>query len=118
MLSRSTPQHFLDKIEKGLQIISKNNIYQKIPVISQLFSGALTVWIMLFYISWCIFYRRYKYILPALIVFLVWLTLLLGPVVLFRYLYPVYACTPIWIGIMLSSGEEKTQDNNEFLTNE
>ncbi|MSS19588.1 DUF6020 family protein [Pseudoramibacter porci] len=114
LLQRST-FHFLEKVTKGLRVISIYNVYQKIPIISQLFSGALSVWIMLFFISWCIYNKRYKYILPALVVFLVWLTLLLGPVVLFRYLYPVYACTPIWIGIMLSPGVvEKDTKNNEF----
>lgn len=106
LLHHKTP-HYFGVFEKGLEKTSKYNVYQKIPVISQLFSGGLTVWIMLFFICWCIYHKRYKYIFSALIVLFIWLTLLLGPVVLFRYLYPVYACTPIWIGIMLTSEKDE-----------
>lgn len=42
LLRRKVPC-FLNNISKGLRIILKYNIFQKIPIISQVYSGALTV---------------------------------------------------------------------------
>jgi ABC-type multidrug transport system fused ATPase/permease subunit len=100
-VKRWTPQ--------GLQWLSKlyvkltySNAYQKVPLLSMLFSSALPTWILLIFIAWSLYYKKYRYLLPALMAFSLLLTLLLGPVVLYRYIYPLVVLVPIWLGIMLS----------------
>ncbi len=82
--------------------LTYTNSYQKIPVVSMLFSSGAACWGMLIYIIWCIYERRYKYLFPASFVFGLWLTLLLGPVVLYRYVYPIIMTVPIFIGCAIT----------------
>jgi hypothetical protein len=78
------------------------NTYQKVPLFSMLFSSALPTWFLMIFIGWCVYFKKYRYLLPAAMAMALLLTLLLGPVVLYRYIYPLTVVVPIWFGIMLS----------------
>lgn len=82
--------------------LTYSNKYQKVPLFSMLFSSALPTWILMIFIGWCVYLKKYQYLLPALMAFALLLTILLGPIVLYRYIYPLAVVTPIWLGIMLS----------------
>ena len=105
LLNRKVPQ-YLKSLNSFLEKMTYDNNYQKIPIISLLFSGAFYVWIVLWFIAWCIINNKYNYLLAASLPFLYWLTLFLGPVVLYRYLYPIIISTPVFICIMFVEKKE------------
>lgn len=73
--------------------------HQKIPVFSMLFSPGIFTWILLFTISFMIYLRKYSLIVPFAFLFGLWGTLLLSPIVLLRYSYPLFVCIPIMIAV-------------------
>lgn len=75
--------------------LTYHNTYQKIPVLSMLFSSGFLCWIVLGYFVYCIYMRQYRYLFPAFFVLLLWGTMLLGPVVLYRYVYPIAVTAPL-----------------------
>lgn len=81
-----------------LSKISCDNDYQKNPVISMLFSSAIPFWLLLILYAICFYYKQYKFLLPLTIPLLLWLTLMLGPVVLYRYVYPLVVSVPVLLG--------------------
>ena len=88
-INRTIPSGF-NWLYKFYYNISYNNSYQKLPVISLLFSSGLACWIMLLYIGYVIYAKNYRYLIPVSPVFAAWLVMLLGPVVLYRYVYPIF----------------------------
>ena len=82
--------------------LSYENTYQKIPVVSMFFSSGMTCWIMLLYAGWCIYIKKYKHLVAFTFVFGLWLTLLLGPVVLYRYIYPIVISDAVFAGCVFS----------------
>lgn len=101
IVERNTPDNmqwladFYDKL-------SYENTYQKIPVVSMFFSSGMTCWIMLLYAGWCIYIKKYKHLVAFTFVFGLWLTLLLGPVVLYRYIYPIVISDAVFAGCVFS----------------
>ena len=51
-------------------------------------------------------YIRYKLLLVFLPLGLLWCTNLLGPVVIYRYVYPLFISLPLFIGILLYKKKE------------
>ena len=88
--------------------LSLNNTDQKIPVLSLLTSSSLAAWILLLFIAWAVYKRKWRMLWPATLLFGLWLTLLLGPVVLMRYALPLIMAEPLLIGVMRtqSAGQE------------
>ena len=107
---KQCPPKCLEKLTKALENLTYQNTYQKIPVISQLFSSAAPFWLLIVYFSICIYYKKYRLMLPAVLPLLLWLTLMLGPVVLYRYVYPLVIAVPILFGSIIAS--------KDFLSNE
>ena len=85
--------------------LTYNNTYQKIPILSMLFSSGFMCWILLGYFAYCFYMRQRKYLFPAFFVLLLWGTMLLGPVVLYRYVYPIAITTPLLITSALTMRE-------------
>ena len=81
--------------------ISFDNTYQNTPMISMFFSSGAISWAIFLYIGYCIYSKRYKYLVPAAFVFGIWLTQLIGPVVLYRYIYPLIVSAPLFIGSLV-----------------
>ncbi|MBE6903312.1 MAG: hypothetical protein E7480_01745 [Ruminococcaceae bacterium] len=94
LLLKQTPIAFKDLHEKYYKLAYENS-YQKTPVISMLFSSALPLWMLIIYIAMCVYYKKYKHFVPISFALGLVLTLLLGPVVLYRYLYPFCIICPI-----------------------
>lgn len=74
-----------------------NNEYLKIPVFSMLFHMSIYTWLMIIYILFHIYKRRWKQLLPAAFLIGYFITLLLGPCVLVRYMYPIILSVPIFL---------------------
>lgn len=73
------------------------NLHEKIPVVSLVFAPASYCWLMLFCILLAWYRRRYRELLPLGLLFFYWCTVLLGPAVLVRYLYPVMVTVPFFL---------------------
>lgn len=72
---------------------------EKVPVVSWLFSPGAMFWLYAFLFTWLLNNRRYKIIYPFLPVFLLWLTVLLGPTYLPRYVLFFWYGLPLFLGI-------------------
>lgn len=106
ILERSTPE-CLQWLADYYYDLSYNNTYQKYPVISMLFSGGFYVWLLFIYVAWCVYKKEYKLLFPASFLVFYWLTMLLGPVVIYRYLYPLIISLPILLTTMFTYKKEK-----------
>ena len=94
-------------LEALLEKAFSANAYQKLPVVSYLFSPALYFWILV--ICTVGFFKSrngYAFILAGFL-WCLYLTVLAGPCVLIRYMYPFVACSPLLIGMLLMSMREK-----------
>lgn len=95
-IERNTPE-VLQWLADFYTQISYENTYQEIPVVSMLFSSGFSVWILFLYIAWCIYRKQYYLLFPAAFLVGYWGTMLLGPVVLYRYVYAIMVSIPILI---------------------
>lgn len=99
ILKRSTPKG-LEWLAAVYGHLSEFNTDQKIPVLSMLTSSGLAAWVMLLFIAWAIYERRWRLLMPAALLFGLWGTLLLGPVVILRYSYGLLMAVPLMVGVM------------------
>lgn len=82
--------------------ISRSTMIQKIPVISMAFSVGTMSWVFLICI-WYNIYKKRKNILCMLSLLLfIWLTLLIGPMVLVRYMLIFYFAFPLMLAFMFN----------------
>lgn len=72
---------------------------EKAPVISWLFSPGAMFWLYAFLFAWLLNNRRYELLYPFLPVFLIWLTVLLGPTYLPRYVLFFWYCLPLFLAV-------------------
>lgn len=85
------------KLEILMECAFSDNEYQKWPVLSLLFSPALYVWILI--LCTLAFFKTKSYG-PLLLSSFLWglyLTILLGPCALIRYIYPFVVCSPLLV---------------------
>lgn len=81
-------------LERLYEKIATENVHQEVPVISLLFAPAAYCWVLFFAIFQALYQRRYRELLPLGMLFLYWGTVLLGPTVIVRYLYPAMVTVP------------------------
>nr|MDE6949933.1 hypothetical protein [Lachnospiraceae bacterium] len=72
--------------------------YLQIPLFKYLFVPGVWIWLYLLLAGWYLINRRFAKCIPLALVFGYFLTLLLGPAVQLRYLYPVMAVFPFLLG--------------------
>lgn len=77
---------------------------QKIPVISMLFSPGFLFWVFAFAFGYAYVRKRNDLFLPFVMIFLVWLTVLLGPTYLPRYVLILWFVLPGMIGLLVNDG--------------
>lgn len=70
---------------------------QKVPVLSMLFSPGALFWCMMFLLGGLCYWGRWKRCLPFLLPMLVWLTVILGPTYLVRYVVFLWCMVPLLI---------------------
>lgn len=73
-----------------------------IPGFASFFQVGTWVWLIILYIASCIYNKNKLFIIPALFFMCYWLTLLFGPVSIYRYGVVALACAPIFISILIS----------------
>ncbi len=68
---------------------------QKLPVVSMLFSPGFFFWMMLFLLGYLCYLKEFKRALPFALPFLCWLTVILGPTCLVRYVVFLWVVVPL-----------------------
>lgn len=93
---------------KLYQKIVNGNCYYSWPVINNLFKPAFYCWILVLVMISLLYLKEHKKLVLCMLPFLYLLTLLLGPVVNMRYVYPVMAAVPLMLAWLLGQkGWEK-----------
>ncbi len=82
--------------------ISRYTDINKIPVISMLFSLGAMVWGLFICIGYNIYKKRKKIVISLSIIFFLWLTVLLGPMVLVRYVLILFFGFPLILAFTLN----------------
>lgn len=95
LLLEQTPVKGFGWLNRFYYNLTYQNSYQYISVVSMLFSSGLPLWVLLTYIAYCIYRKQYQFLVPAAFVLLLFGTLMLGPVVLYRYVYPAVLTVPL-----------------------
>jgi len=78
-----------------LEAFGMESSYQFLPGLSMLFSPGFYIWILLFLSAHSIYHKKKRFFIIMLPPAALFLTLLLGPVALLRYLYPIILCVPV-----------------------
>ena len=60
------------------------------------------MWTVLLFAGWAVYRRQWRMLCPALLLMGLWGTLMLGPVVLMRYAYPLLMAQPLLIGTVIA----------------
>ncbi len=81
-----------------LQKLCRESIYLKVPFLYLVFCTGIVFWIILFLLAEVIIRRQYHKILLFIPFGALFLTILLGPVALLRYTYPLMVGIPILFG--------------------
>jgi len=68
---------------------------QKIPVVSMLFSPGFLFWAMAFFLGYLCYRKRWGQAMPFLLPLFIWLTVILGPTYLVRYVVFLWAVVPV-----------------------
>ena len=97
LLLEQTPVKGMEWLDEYYYEITYENTYQKTPIFSMLYSSALPLWCLMLYMAYCIYEKKYRFLVPSGAIFVLMLTLLLGPVVLYRYIYPVCIVVPLML---------------------
>lgn len=86
---------YLPGLRAFMERIISDNEYQNIPVLRILFAPAFYWWLLCLYMAAAIYRRQYRLLLPAVFLVGYYLTLLLSPAVLIRYMYPFVVTVPV-----------------------
>lgn len=88
-----------------MEKIVSDNDYQKIPVLRLIFAPAFYWWMLCLYMGTAVYRKKYRHLLPAIFLAAYYLTLLLSPTVLIRYMYPFVATVPVMLSCLLTEKE-------------
>lgn len=88
---------FAPGLRAFMERIVSDNEYQKIPVLSVIFAPAFYWWLFALYMAFFWSRKEYEMLLPGLFLAAYYLTLLLSPAVLIRYMYPFVVCVPVML---------------------
>ena len=74
---------------------------EKIPIVSMIYSPGCLFWCFAFVFCYVLYRKKYHIIIPYLMVFLIWLTVLLGPTYLPRYVLIFWFGLPLFAAMLL-----------------
>ena len=98
--------------ERILSDILYENKWQDIPVVSVLYSIGSYFVLVVFAVMMYIYRKQYHLFVPMALVVGLYITVLLGPVAIFRYCYPVLIIVPVILGGLKRYSFKK--DSNKF----
>ena len=88
--------------EKVLEEIVSGNCFNNWPVVSIIFHGSFYSWSLFLLMVFCLYKKRKQCFQMSLLPFLYFGTMLLGPVVQVRYLFPIMVILPILTALFSS----------------
>lgn len=94
-------QHLFPALEGFYEKISLEIYQQKVPVLSMLFSPGFWHWIYIFLVMYCAAAKRGRQAFPLGVMGAVYLTVLLGPVALVRYVLYFFFLVPVALALLL-----------------
>lgn len=86
---------------------------QKVPVISMIDSIGFNIYVLFFFAAWIIIFNRKKYVFLLILAIGLWGTFLLGPVVIYRYAFPIISVVPLCTGIMIAKSKDLMEKKHE-----
>ena len=95
-------------LHEKLEDFADVNGYQEIPLLKYLMMPGFYLWFYLLFAGYLLWKKKYRYLLPLSFVLGYYITLLLGPTVQLRYLYPVMVLLPYVL--LLSVGEKSCEE--------
>lgn len=104
---------FLPGLRAFMERIVSDNVYQKLPLIRLLFAPAFYWWLLWLCLVSALYRKRMREALPALFLTAYYLTLLLSPTVIVRYMYPLIVTVPVIFSYILTNGANKIQENTQ-----
>lgn len=99
-------QSRLPRLRAWMERIVSDNGYRNIPVLRILFAPAFYWWLLCLYMAVTIYKRQYLLLLPAVFLVCYYLTLLLSPAVLIRYMYPFVVTSPVLLCCLCCRSDE------------
>lgn len=93
--------------DKYLRAVSYGLVQERVPVISTVSNEAFPFWILVVVASVLLYQRKLKKLLPLLLVFGFWGTMLLGPLIAIRYAYPIIVCVPSMLAVLYYENNNK-----------
>ncbi|MCM1387426.1 MAG: DUF6020 family protein [Bacillus sp. (in: Bacteria)] len=91
---------YLPGLRAFMERMVSDNEYQKIPVLSVIFAPAFYWWLLCLYMAFYLSEKKYEKLLPVMFLLMYYLTLLLSPTVLIRYMYPFVISVPMILCLM------------------
>lgn len=88
-------------LKQEMARLYSRNEYQEIPLFTTVLSHAFWCWLMLIAFALAVCLRRRAALLACAVVFTLYLSVLLGPCVMLRYIYPIIICVPLLWGVLL-----------------
>lgn len=102
---------FLPGLRVFMEKIVSDNEYGKLPVVRLLFAPALYWWLLYLYLVAALYQKKYREMLPAVYLAAYYLTLLLSPTVLVRYMYPIMVTIPVILPCLMMNTQRDGCEN-------
>ncbi len=104
---------FLPGLRAFMERIVSDNSYQKLPIVRLLFAPALYWWLLWLCLVAALYRKRGREALPMVFLITYYLTLLLSPTVIVRYLYPLVVTVPVIFPIFLLEKPDAIYENTQ-----
>lgn len=89
---------WLDEVYRRLSLEIEQ---EKVPIVSMLFSPGGLFWLFAFVFSYMLYRKNYHILMPCIMVLAVWLTVILGPTYLPRYVLIFWFGLPLLVALLL-----------------
>lgn len=88
-------------LDKAYRKLSLEISQEKVPIYSMLYSPGGIFWCIAFVFAYMLYRRKYRIVVPCLMVLVVWLTVILGPTYLPRYVLIFWFGLPLFAAMLL-----------------
>lgn len=96
---------WLDEVYRRLSLEIEQ---EKVPIVSMLFSPGGLFWLFAFVFSYMLYRKNYHILMPCIMVLAVWLTVILGPTYLPRYVLIFWFGLPLLVALLLEEERFRT----------
>lgn len=97
-----TRESKLPFLNEWYRSLSLSITQQKVPVVSMLFSPGFIFWVYAFAFGYTYYRKRYDLLIPIFMILLVWLTVILGPTYLPRYVLILWFAFPAVAAVLVN----------------